>query len=50
MGFGSPHTNMCSRCISLKEQIKIETDKNMKTDLILQKKKHKLQANIFIIY
>ncbi|XP_050315848.1 uncharacterized protein LOC126750318 [Anthonomus grandis grandis] len=47
IGFGSPVTDACSKCISLSEQIKTTKDVNLKNQLIIVKRVHKLRSKTF---
>lgn len=47
VGFGSPRTDVCSTCTELLEKIEVETDENVKKDLIAQKRLHNLKAKRF---
>ncbi|KAJ8881466.1 hypothetical protein PR048_017947 [Dryococelus australis] len=47
LGFGSPVTNACSKCISLQERVKCETDMTKKNELLIELKVHKLRAKAF---
>ncbi|CAH2096686.1 unnamed protein product [Euphydryas editha] len=47
IGFGSPKTDACSKCVELQEKIKNETDPTQKTELITQKRVHTLRAKAF---
>lgn len=47
IGFGSPVTDACSKCIELTEKIKSEKDREKKTTLMIEKRIHKLRANAF---
>lgn len=47
VGFGTPVTDACSRCIELTEQIKHTTNVADKSRLLIDKRVHKLRANAF---
>lgn len=47
LGFGSPRTDACSKCIELEERIKKEKDQEKKNNLIIEKRVHKLRAKAF---
>lgn len=49
IGFGSPRTDECSTCISLNERIKVCKDLEIKTNLICEKRCHKLKAKAFYV-
>ncbi|CAH3987771.1 unnamed protein product [Pieris brassicae] len=40
LGFGTPKTGVCSKCLELNEKIMIETDPNKKNELIIEKRVH----------
>ncbi|CAH2088921.1 unnamed protein product [Euphydryas editha] len=46
LGFGSPRTDACSRCIELNEKVKT-ADLNLKQEYIVQKRIHTLKAKAF---
>lgn len=47
LGFGSPRTDACSKCIELQERIKKEHDNQKKNDLMIEARVHKLRAKAF---
>nr|XP_022907523.1 uncharacterized protein LOC111419015 [Onthophagus taurus] len=47
IGFGTPVTDACSKCIELSERIKQEMRPNEKNKLIIEKRVHKLKATAF---
>lgn len=47
IGFGSPKTDACSKCLELQEKIKNETDPTQKAELMTQKRVHTLRAKAF---
>lgn len=47
IGFGTPATDVCSRCSELTERIKRENDVDAKKNLLIQKQVHKLKAKAF---
>src|SRR5258705_9616160 len=47
IGFGSPVTDACSRCMELSENIKSETDASKKKDLIIEHRVHRLRGGAF---
>ncbi|KAK4871722.1 hypothetical protein RN001_015846 [Aquatica leii] len=47
VGFGTPQTDLCSKCLQFKENIKHCTDPTLKLELITNHKIHKLQAKSF---
>lgn len=47
IGFGSPKTDVCSTCLQLNENIKIEKSQIKKQEFITQQRIHKLRAKQF---
>lgn len=47
IGFGSPRTDMCSTCIVLQERIKYEKSLELKNNLMIESRIHKLRAKAF---
>lgn len=47
VSFGTPSTDECSKCIELKERIKVEKDFSVKSNLDLELKVHKKRGNAF---
>lgn len=47
VGFGTPRTDVCSTCLSLREKIKQEKDAGKKTELITEKRVHRPQYKAF---
>ncbi|KAJ4437790.1 hypothetical protein ANN_13728 [Periplaneta americana] len=47
VGFGKPSTDICSTCVRLKNQAKMEKDEEKKQSFILQLKVHKKRAKSF---
>lgn len=47
IGFGSPRTDVCSTCISLQEQLKVEKDPTKRNELMIQKRIHSLKYKAF---
>ena len=47
IGFKSPVSDVCSICLSLDEKIKLETDKGRRSDLLIQKRVHKVRARAY---
>lgn len=47
IGFGSPRTDMCSTCIVLKERLKHEKTNEVKKQLMIESRIHKLRAKAF---
>lgn len=47
IGFGTPATDACSKCIELSEKIKIEKVEENKIKLMTEKRVHKLRSNAF---
>ncbi|KAH9641530.1 hypothetical protein HF086_011422 [Spodoptera exigua] len=47
LGFGSPRTDVCSRCIEFQEKIKAEKDVSKKNQLIIEQRVHKLKSQAF---
>lgn len=47
IGFGSPSTDVCSKCLELREKIKNEKDASIKTVLTTEYRIHKLRAKAF---
>lgn len=46
-GFGTPKTDICSTCLLFKEKFKKTFDANIKNQLMIQQRVHKLRANSF---
>ncbi|XP_039297057.1 uncharacterized protein LOC120354249 [Nilaparvata lugens] len=47
LGFRSPRTDVCSTCLCLQEKIKAESDPGKKSNLLIEKRVHKLRAKAF---
>lgn len=47
LGFGSPRTDVCSKCIEVQEKLKNENDPSRKIQLMTEKRIHKLRAQAF---
>ncbi|CAH2003047.1 unnamed protein product, partial [Acanthoscelides obtectus] len=47
LGFGSPRTDVCSKCLELGERIKLEQDEEKIQQLITESRIHKLRAKAF---
>ncbi|KAJ8706277.1 hypothetical protein PYW08_006831 [Mythimna loreyi] len=47
LGFGSPRTDVCSVCLQFTEKMKTETRVNIRNDLIVMQRIHKLKAKAF---
>lgn len=47
LGFGTPRTDVCSRCLELTEKIKTSTEPDKKQEYIVQKRIHSLKAKAF---
>lgn len=47
IGFGTPVTDACSRCIELTERMKNAKDNELKKDLMIEKRVHKLRSKAF---
>lgn len=47
IGFGSPRTDVCSKCLELDEKIKTEKNEQHKQKLMVQKRLHKLRSKAF---
>ncbi|CAK1590885.1 unnamed protein product [Parnassius mnemosyne] len=47
LGFGSPRTDVCSKCIKLQEKLKNENDPSKKSQLMTKKRIHKLRTQAF---
>lgn len=47
LGFGSPQTDVCSRCVELAERIKRCGDPEERQTLLTEQRVHKLRANAF---
>lgn len=47
LGFGSPRTDMCSKCIEFQEKIKTEKDVSKTNQLIIEQRVHKLKSQAF---
>lgn len=47
IGFGTPRTDVCSTCISLQEQLKVEKDVTKRNELMIQKRIHGLKYKAF---
>lgn len=47
LGFGTPRTDVCSKCIELDEKIKKEKDQEKKSTLMIEKRVHMLRAKAF---
>lgn len=47
IGFGTPRTDQCSKCLELGEKIKYEVDTSTKNNLIIEKRVHKIRAKTF---
>lgn len=47
VGFGAPVTDECSKCIELRERIKVEQNKESKVELMTQLRVHKLRGKAF---
>lgn len=47
LGFGSPRTDVCSTCLQLTEKIKTCPNKDVKANLIVQKRVHTLRSKAF---
>lgn len=50
IGFGTPLTDMCSDCLKTQEKLKTEKDQNVRKDLMLANRVHKLKAQAFYWY
>nr|CAH7760174.1 unnamed protein product [Callosobruchus chinensis] len=50
IGFGSPVTDACSKCIELSEIIKAEKDEQKKVMLMMEKRIHTLRSQAFFSY
>lgn len=49
IGFGTPATDACSKCMELSEKIKIEKSQENKMKLMIEKRLHKLRSNAFFL-
>ncbi|KAM3955420.1 uncharacterized protein ACR2FA_010691 [Aphomia sociella] len=47
LGFGTPRTDVCSLCLQFGEKLKTETDVNIRNDLMIKQRIHKLKAKAF---
>ncbi|CAH2102032.1 unnamed protein product [Euphydryas editha] len=47
LGFGTPQTDVCSKCLELKEKIKMEKDEDKKNKFMTEKRVHSLRAKSF---
>lgn len=47
IGFGSPSSDVCSKCLEYRERLKKETDEEEKSKIFTEKKVHKLKASAF---
>ncbi|XP_045782226.1 uncharacterized protein LOC123878893 [Maniola jurtina] len=47
IGFGIPQTDVCSKCLELREKIKREQDENKKKVLMTEKRVHSMRAKSF---
>ncbi|XP_039278564.1 uncharacterized protein LOC120350175 [Nilaparvata lugens] len=47
IGFGTPRTDVCSTCLSLREKIKCEMDAVKKNELLTEKRVHRLRYKAF---
>ncbi|XP_045451968.1 uncharacterized protein LOC123667932 [Melitaea cinxia] len=47
LSFGTPRTDVCSKCIELSEKIKTENDQSVKVNLMTEKRIHRLKARAF---
>lgn len=47
IGFGTPRTDVCSKCLELTEKLKTEKDQTVKNALICEQKIHKLKYRAF---
>lgn len=47
LGFGTPRTDVCSRCLELTEKIKTSTEPDKKQEYIVQKRIHSIKAKAF---
>lgn len=47
IGFGTPQTDVCSKCLELREKVKREQDESQKATLIAEKRVHTLRAKSF---
>ncbi|CAH1101800.1 unnamed protein product [Psylliodes chrysocephalus] len=47
LGFGSPRTDVCSTCLQLTEKIKACSDKDVKANLVIQRRVHSLISKAF---
>lgn len=47
IGFGNPRTDVCSTCIELSERIKTEKDASKKSELMVEKRLHRLRYKTF---
>lgn len=50
IGFGTPLTDMCSDCLQTQEKLKTETNQNVRKELMLANRIHKLKAKAFYWY
>ena len=44
IGFGTPKTDVCSTCLRVKEELKIERNERKRIDIIMQHRVHKLKS------
>nr|CAH7751566.1 unnamed protein product [Callosobruchus chinensis] len=49
IGFGSPVTDACSKCIELSERIKAEKDEQKKVMLMMEKRIHTAKSGFFLL-
>lgn len=47
IGFGTPLTDMCSDCLKTQEKLKTEANQNVRKELMLANRVHKLKAQAF---
>lgn len=47
IGFGTPKTDVCSTCLRVKEELKIERNEKKRNDIMTQHRVHKLKAKAF---
>lgn len=47
LGFGSPRTDVCSKCIEFNEKLKTEKDVSKRNQLIIEQRVHKIKAKAF---
>lgn len=50
IGFGTPQTDMCSDCLKTKEKLKTEANSDVRKELMLANRVHKLKAQAFYWY